>query len=166
MRKNCSYNFVLAIIFFICLLGAGASFLLQYVFYYNPCPLCIFQRVAVIVTGLVVLVLLLISHKKMLTKIISAVLILIPCAFGIVSAGRQIYLQHLPVDQVPSCGPGLNFLIENNSYFVVLQKVFNGSGECAVVEKLFYIPLPFWSLVMFVMIALLAILGITNKDYI
>ncbi|MBN3860494.1 disulfide bond formation protein B [Neisseriaceae bacterium PsAf] len=164
MSKNPTYNFVLAIIFFICLLGTGASFLLQYVFNYNPCPLCIFQRIAVMTTGLVAFILLLIPQQKNITKIISAVLILIPSAFGITSAVRQIYLQHLPADQVPSCGPGLNFLVENNSYFTVLQKVFNGSGKCAVVEKLFYVPLPVWSLIMFIVIVLLAILGIYFTD--
>ena len=52
-------------------------------------------------------------------------------------AGRHVWLQHLPPDQVPSCGPGLNYLIDALPMKTVLQEVLSGSGECAAIDWTF-----------------------------
>ncbi len=53
-------------------------------------------------------------------------------------AGRHVWLQHLPPDQVPSCGPGLNYLIDALPMKTVLQEVLSGSGECAAIDWTFF----------------------------
>ena len=48
-------------------------------------------------------------------------------------AGRHVWLQNLPADQVPDCGMGLNYMLDTMPFLQVLQEVFYGSGECAEV---------------------------------
>ncbi len=49
-------------------------------------------------------------------------------------AARHVWLQNLPPDQVPSCGPGLDYWLETLPMKSVLQQVLNGSGECAAID--------------------------------
>ena len=76
-------------------------------------------------------------------------------AGGIASAGRQVWLQHLPADKVPACGPDLFFMLENFPLSQTITKLFAGTGECAVVDWTFLgLSIAEWSLAWFV--ALLA----------
>ena len=66
---------------------------------------------------------------------------------GAIVAGRHIYLQRLPADQVPECGPGLEFMLSNMPLADALQKAFTGSGECADISWTFLgLSLPWWTL--------------------
>ncbi len=70
---------------------------------------------------------------------------------GVAIAGRQVWLQSLPKDQVPSCGMGLSYMLDTLPFTDVLQRVFEGSGECA--EKgweFLHLSIAGWSLVFFV----------------
>jgi len=40
-------------------------------------------------------------------------------------------LQHLPKDQVPACGPGIDYMLKHFPMAEVWQEVLHGSGECA-----------------------------------
>jgi disulfide bond formation protein DsbB len=109
---------------------------LQHHNHLEPCPLCIFQRVAMIALGLVALLALL--HNPARTgRRIYAGLTLLPALAGMAVAGRHVWIQHLPPDQVPSCGPGLNYWMDTFPLQEVVMKVFKGSGECAVVDWTF-----------------------------
>ena len=69
-------------------------------------------------------------------------------------AGRQVWLQHLPPDQVPACGPGLDYMLDVMPVSGVIRKVMTGSGECANVDWAFLgLSMPAWSLVWFVLLA-------------
>ena len=69
---------------------------------------------------------------------------------GISVSLRQLWLQHLPADQVPACGPGLEFLMESSPLMEVISKVLKGSGECATVDWTFLgMAMPFWVAVFF-----------------
>ncbi|MFH4416604.1 MAG: disulfide bond formation protein B [Neisseriaceae bacterium] len=156
---------VLIVVLFLSLIGILSSFFLQYRLHYEPCPLCIFQRVALVITGFIALFLIgLPTVRTAIGRCFAAAILLIPILFGIVSASRQIYLQHLPIDQVPACGPGLNFLVRNNSWSTVLSKVFQGSGECATVDKLGYLPLSIWSLLLLLLMATVIILSCCARE--
>ena len=62
-----------------------------------------------------------------------------------------LMLQHLPADEVPSCGPGLDYWMDTFPFQEVVQKVLRGSGECAKVDwMMFGLSLPEWTLMMFV----------------
>ena len=70
-----------------------------------------------------------------------------------------MWLQTLPPDQVPSCGPGLGYMLDAFPFAKMLKLVFTGSGECAKVEPILGLPMPAWSLLWFVLLAGLAIVA-------
>jgi disulfide bond formation protein DsbB len=70
---------------------------------------------------------------------------------GAALAARQVWLQSLPKDQVPACGMSLNYMLETLPFADTLQKVLEGSGECA--EKgweFLHLSIAGWTLVFFV----------------
>ena len=78
-------------------------------------------------------------------------------------AARHVWLQHLPPDQVPACGPDLFFMLENFPLGRTLQKLFTGSGQCAEVKWRFLgLSIPEWSLVCFSALALYALWLLTR----
>jgi len=120
-----------------------------------PCPLCSFQRGAFILLGLVFLAGALHGPRGRTGRGAYGVLALLAAGLGIAIAGRHVWLQHLPPDQVPACGPDLNFMLQAFPLGDVLRRVFTGSGECAKVDWTFLgLSMPEWSLLWFV--ALLA----------
>jgi disulfide bond formation protein DsbB len=115
----------------------------------EPCPLCIFQRVAVMALGVIFLVAALHAPVTAATYIY-AVLIGLAAMGGAGVAGRHVWLQNLPPDKVPACGPGLDFMLDAFPLAEVLQMVLSGSGECAEVSwSLLGLSMPAWLLVAF-----------------
>ena len=135
---------------FVCLGLMGYALYLQYVLDLEPCPLCVLQRVCVIAMGLVFLVA--IFHNPGRTgATVYALLQLAIGGTGAALAARQVWLQTLPKDQVPACGMGLNYLLDNLPLTDVVRKVFEGSGECA--EKgweFLHLSIAGWTLVFFI----------------
>jgi disulfide bond formation protein DsbB len=81
-------------------------------------------------------------------------LALVAAAIGGAIAGRHVWLQNLPPDQVPACGPGLDYMLDAMPFTGVVRKVLTGSGECANVDWTFAgLSMPAWSLVWFVLLA-------------
>lgn len=120
----------------------------------EPCPLCIFQRVAFAALGLVFLLGALHGPKSAGGRGAYGVLGLIAAAAGIAIAGNHVRLQHLPPDQVPACGPGLDYMLDAMPISGVIRKVMTGSGECANVDWSFLgLSMPAWSLLWFVLLA-------------
>ena len=103
---------------------------LQYGEGLEPCPLCMFQRVAVSAVGVVFLIGA-IHNPGRAGAAVYAVLTLILAGAGAAFAARQIWLQALPKDQVPACGMGLSYMIDTMTFSDVLRRVLEGSGECA-----------------------------------
>lgn len=121
----------------------------QYGMHLDPCPLCILQRVVVITLGLIFLIAAM-HNPAAVGRRIYGVLTILAGATGLGIAGWQVYLQHLPPDQVPECGPGLDYMLEVMPLNEVLAKVFKGSGECAeVVWTFMSLSIPEWMLVVF-----------------
>ena len=140
-------------IFLFCAIAMLFALWLQHYQHLEPCPLCIFQRVAMIATGLVALVAFLHGPGRSGRRVYAG-LTLLATLGGIAVAGRHVWLQHLPPDDVPACGPGLDYWMETFPLHEVLMKVFHGSGECAVVDwTLLGLSLPAWVLVAFLGLA-------------
>ncbi|MCH7893769.1 MAG: disulfide bond formation protein B [Proteobacteria bacterium] len=119
----------------------------QHVMGLNPCPLCVFQRFAVIGIGLVFLAAA-IHDPGRPGKRIYAALVVVIAAGGIAVASRHLWLQSLPPDQVPSCGPGLDYILDAFPLTQAMSMIFAGSGECAVVDwTLFGLSMPAWVLI-------------------
>ena len=129
-----------------------------------PCPLCIFQRVFVILAGLAFLIAF-IHNSKTIYSYIYASLALSASVGGITVAGRHVWLQNLPPSEVPSCGPGLDYLLNAFPLNEVLQTVFTGSGECANISwSLLYLTLPEWVLILFTGLCAMSILQLVFND--
>ena len=85
-------------------------------------------------------------------------LILVSAVTGAAIAGRQVWLQHLPPEEVPACGPGLDFMLEVFPLADALKMVFTGSGECAEVDWTFLgFSIAEWSLAWFIAFAAAAL---------
>lgn len=134
----------------------AAALYSQYVMKMEPCPLCIFQRVAVMFVGAFALIMALVPQRKSGMGLFSAVLISIPALVGLAIALRQRYIQGLPPSEVPACGPGLDFMLDTLPLQNVIQTVLTGSGECAKVDYVLGLPLPIWSALFFVFAILVA----------
>jgi disulfide bond formation protein DsbB len=119
----------------------------QHVLGLEPCPLCIFQRVAVITLGCLFLLAAVHPAGNVGRRIYSVLLGLVALA-GIGVAGRHVWLTTLPPERVPACGPGLDFMLESFPLREALAMVLSGSGECASAEWRFLgLSMPAWVLV-------------------
>lgn len=124
----------------------GYALYAQHVLGLEPCPLCIFQRVAVI--GLGGLFLLAALHPAgPAGRRAYAALIGVVALAGSGVAGRHVWLTTLPPERVPACGPGLDFMLESFPLQEALAMVLSGSGECASVDWRFLgLSMPAWVL--------------------
>jgi len=140
------------IIILICTGLLGFGYYLQFGKGLEPCPLCIFQRLAY--TAILVIAAIGLFHGPRRPWLwIYSGLVSVAAVAGILIAGRQVWLQHLPADQVPECGPGLNYMLQVFSLPKTLQMVFRGSGECAEVHWTFLsLSIAEWSLICFILI--------------
>lgn len=119
----------------------------QYQLLLDPCPLCVFQRIAVIGLGILFLVAGL-HNPGTGGRRVYAILIGVVTATGITVAGRHVWLQNLPPSEVPTCGPGFGYLMENFPLGEALAKIFTGSGECATIDWQFLgLSMPAWVLI-------------------
>lgn len=122
----------------------GFALFAQYVLLLDPCPLCVLQRIAVIALGLAFLVAAL-HDSKGWGRRGYAVLIFLTAGDGIAIAGWHWRLQNLPSSEVPACGPGLEYMLDNFPLGEALKMVFKGSGECAdVVWSFLGLSMPAW----------------------
>jgi protein dithiol:quinone oxidoreductase len=136
----------------------GYGYYLQFVDGIEPCPLCILQRIAYIAVVIIALIGLVHAPEKIGIRVYSG-LIAVASLIGAGIAARQVWLQHLPADKLPECGPGLDYLLQVFSFAETLQKVFTGSGECAEVNWTFLgFSIAEWSLLCFICLTCLSVL--------
>lgn len=151
------------LIFLATLLSMGFALFLQQARHLEPCPLCIFQRIAVMAVGTIALLAALHGPAASGRRIYAALTLLASLA-GLGVAGRHIWLQHLPADQVPLCGPGLNYLLEVFPMQDVVSKVLRGSGECAKIDwTLLGFSLPELTAALFTALAAISIFQLLRK---
>ncbi len=125
----------------------GYALFVQHVLLLEPCPLCVLQRLAVIGMGISFLLLAVHDPQGWPRRIYLGFLGLATIG-GITVAGRHVWLQNLPPDQVPSCGPGLDYMLDNFPLGDALKMVFTGSGECANIDWQFLgLSMPAWVLI-------------------
>lgn len=149
--------------FLVCVALIATALIMQHVLGLEPCPLCIFQRVFVIALGGVMLVATL-HDPGLVGRRIYGVIIVVLGALGLVVAGRHVWLQNLPADQVPECGPGLEYMLEAFPLTEALSLVFRGSGECAEVQWVFLgLTIPGWTLVVFAGVTVFGLLLVATR---
>ncbi len=135
----------------------GFALYLQYYEYQEPCPLCMLQRVAFMVLMAIFLVAAL--HGPGRTgAIVYGALLFTAAAIGVAIAGRHVWLQYLPKNQVPECGPGLEYMIGKFPLGKALEKILAGSGQCAEAGwKFLGFSIAEWSLAWLVLLGLFAL---------
>ena len=135
----------------------GMALYLQYVLHQEPCPLCMIQRFIFIAMLVLFALATLHNPKRSGTKVYGGLIALLALS-GVGTAGRHIWLQHLPKDQVPACGPGLEYMLGNFPMAEVWQELMHGSGECAAKGWTFLgLGIPEWSLLLYVLLGAWAV---------
>ncbi len=131
----------------------GYALFAEHVLGLEACPLCIFQRMAFIGLGVVFLAAALHSPASAAARVYGLLGVIV-ASVGAVIAGRHVYIQNLPADQVPACGPGLDYIMDAFPLLQAVELVFTGSGECAEVNWSFLgVSMPGWAFVWFVLLA-------------
>ncbi|CAN6959269.1 MULTISPECIES: disulfide bond formation protein B [unclassified Psychrobacter] len=140
-------------VFLVLMAVIGMSFALFYLQRHlglSPCPLCVFQRIGLMVMGGFALIAALFNPKSKVVRLILWLGSLAGIGWATAVAARHVWLQHLPADQVPSCGPGLDYWLDTLPMKQVLNEVFAGSGECAEIAWRFMgLSIPEQSLILF-----------------
>tara|TARA_B100002049_G_scaffold80974_1_gene59607 strand:- start:23 stop:523 length:501 start_codon:yes stop_codon:yes gene_type:complete len=138
----------------------------QYVLGLEPCPLCILQRMAVIALGLSFLLLALRPPQRKQAKLLASLLLMMISSAGVGIAARHVWIQSLPPDKVPGCGPGLDFMMANFPLSEVLEMVFSGSGECAEISWSFaYLSMPAWALIWLIVLGSFGVWSIHQRRF-
>lgn len=120
----------------------------------EPCPLCIFQRIAYAALALVFLIGALHGPRTPGGRGGYGALVALASLVGIGIAGRHVWLQMLPAGTAPSCGPPLGFLQETMGPMELVRRVLTGTGDCGTVDwTLFGLSMPVWSLIGFLLLA-------------
>ena len=136
----------------------GVALYLQYGLHQEPCPLCMVQRFAFIAMLALFAIAALHNPGKLGVKVYAGLIGLF-ALLGTAVAGRHIWIQHLPKEQVPACGPGLDFMLEHFPMSRLLKELMHGSGECAAHGWSFLgLGIPEWSLLWYVLLAAWAVL--------
>jgi len=139
-----------------------ALFYLERVLFLDPCPLCMVDRGILVAIAAVCFIAFIHNSNGFMRWVYSAVASL----FGLIGVGvaaRHIWLQGLPPDQVPECGPDLSYMLDVFPLGDVIKRIFTGSGQCAEVSWTFLgMTIPQQTLLLF--IGLIVIIIVAHRQ--
>ncbi len=132
-----------------CCLLIGIALYMQYQMGLIPCALCMTQRVFIIAIGVTALIAWI--HKPQPGNRTYPVIGIILAIIGGAFSSRHNWLQSLPEDLAPACGPGLGYLMESVPFMEALTVLLQGDGNCAEsVWSFLGLTIPGWTLVSFI----------------
>jgi len=138
--------------FIVCVALLAYAHYEQFVEGIEPCPMCIFQRIAFMWMGLLFLIGAIHGPQQRGRKAYGLLVLLGACA-GVAIAARHLWVQHQPPDPMAGCAPGWNYMVENFPLSKALKMAFTGHADCAQITwTLFGLSMPFWTLVCYVLI--------------
>ena len=144
--------------FLACVAMLAFGYYLQFAVGLEPCPLCILQRIMLLATGIAFLVAAVHHPARRAGAGIYAGAIALCAVTGAAIAARHTWIQHLPEDQRPACGPSLDFLLSTFGPVQSLGRILRGSGECGKVDwTLLSFSIPEWTLAAFLAFAVWAV---------
>lgn len=112
-----------------------------------PCPLCMTQRVFFFLCGAIAYLSLLHRPRIGIYPLLGA----LAAIGGAYFAGRMLWLQSLPADQVPACGPDLAYMLDVFPMQDLVIAMTSGTGDCAATAWSFIgISIPGWALLGFI----------------
>ncbi|HVT36251.1 MAG TPA: disulfide bond formation protein B [Nevskiaceae bacterium] len=125
---------------------------------FEPCPMCIFQRIAMMTSGFFFL-LGAIHGPRAGGRWIYAGLADLAAIVGALIAARHVWLQSLPEDLRPACGPTLDYLLDMMPMKDAVEFVLRGEGQCAKIDAQWLgLSLPFWTMIGFIVLSFYAAL--------
>lgn len=150
-------RWIFGLVFLVCAGLLAVAFYMEHVMGLEPCPLCWLQRFGFMGAGLVSLLAFLHGPKGFGNRVYGFLMVLSAGA-GLGVAGRQLWLQSLPEDQVPACGPSVDYMLEVLPWFEVLQTALKGTGDCAaVVWRFLGLSIPGWTAMFFSLVILVGL---------
>ena len=149
--------------FLLCAAVIAYALYLQYVQMLEPCPMCWFQRLAVVALGLVFLVGVVMNPGKPGARLIAR-LALVTGGGGALLAARHLYIQSMPADALPSCGMGITYMLESLPFMDVFARALKGSVECNKIDLILGLPIPAWTLLFFVLAVIAAFMLINHRS--
>jgi protein dithiol:quinone oxidoreductase len=122
----------------------------------QPCPMCILQRYAFVVTGVIALAAAL-HNPRALGRWVYGVLLVLSAGAGAGVAMRHVWLEHNP-PKINDCGADLGYVIESFPLAEALPMIFRGTGDCSkVLWRFLGLSIAEWALVWFVILIIAAI---------
>ena len=136
--------------FLVVILLLGVTYYLQYYAGFVPCPLCLLQRFTMMGLGLIFFIGTIFFFQRT-GKIILSVIAYIYALIGVLLAGRQVWLQHMPTAiSGTDCSASLEYMMQALPITQVMQKIFSGSAECSLVDwRFLHLSLAEWALLSF-----------------
>ena len=142
---------------------AGIALILIAILYFQnhlglePCYLCITQRVFVIAIAIVCALAALHNPAQIGQKRYAGLSTGL-AVVGSYFSGKQLWLQSLPEDKVPTCGIPVDYLFDVFSLSEAISHLLRGDGNCAEVQWQFLgLSMPSWVLVAFIGYAVVGI---------
>ncbi len=155
----------LALAFLLAASAMATGYYVQHVEGIEPCPLCIVQRLAFIVSGAIALLGALLGSRAVFA-LVFAVLADLAAAAGAGVAAWHTWLIANPPEWA-QCGRGFGWMLENNSLVALIPKLFKGEGDCLTVDwTLLGLNIPQWAVLVFLgMLVLtgLAVIGAVRQ---
>ncbi|OUS28233.1 disulfide bond formation protein B [Gammaproteobacteria bacterium 45_16_T64] len=150
------------------IVGAVSSMLFALLFLQGhlglePCPLCVVDRAIIITLGCLFLAAALHNPQKVGRRIYAAITSVVALT-GVAVCWRHIWLQNLPEDLVPSCGPGLDYMLDTLPIAETVEILFTATGECADIQwNLMGLTIPEQTLIVFNGFLFLALVQLFRK---
>ena len=135
--------------FAVCAVILGIGLYMEFVMGLDPCMLCMGQRFVYLGMAFVFMLAALHNpyfggHRRY------GFLLFLLSLLGLGASGRQLYLQSLPADLVPACGPSFSYMVDAFPLVEVIITMFKGSGSCAEIQWTFLsLSIAGWSFVLF-----------------
>ena len=130
-----------------CAMLIAFALYLQYGLGLMPCNLCILQRGAVILLGVVFLLAALHDPKRVGARVYAS-LIALAASLGVLLSARHVWVQMQPAGSLPSCGADFYTLLDMLPVHEAIATVLRGGAECqANLWSLFGLSMPAWLLV-------------------
>ncbi len=148
--------------FFVCAALMAYAYYLQYVKELEPCPMCWFQRGALLLMAMVFLIGAIVKAERR-GAVVLAIGTLLTGGLGAALAARHLYIQAMPADSLPSCGMGITYMLESFPFLDVFSRALKGSVECNKVDLVLGLSIPAWTLIFFVLAVIAAFLLIGHR---
>lgn len=134
LLRSLTFRSAAVISLLFCAAVFAAVFYLQFVVGLEPCPLCVMQRLPLLLIGLLSAGIAALPASALQWQRASAAICILAGIVGLGLAGRHMWIQSLPAELVPACGPDLGEMFAILPLGEALLLALAGDGNCAEVQ--------------------------------